>query len=184
LEEDKMSKNSSPILLVGSLVSLIVYLAAPVLRIAFILGVNGIQAIQWLSAWYLVPVIALICMAIAAVLGGRNGAMIAGGGASVVMILFLLAFKGIATSGNIGVLTSQLGQQAGSALGNAGYGTMATSLTTQLLLNPAWGFYLSAGCTLATFVLTFIVGDPAAKRTAVGSAHSSQQTSYRKFYRP
>jgi hypothetical protein len=179
-----MSKNSSPILLVGSLVSLIVYLVAPVLRIAFVLGVNGIQAIQWLSAWFLVPVIALVCMGIAAVFSGRNGAIIAGGGTSVVMIIFLLAFKGIAASGNIGVLTSQLGQQAGSVLGNAGYGNMATSLATQLLLNPAWGFYLSAGCTLVTFALTFIVGDPAAKRTAAGSAHNSKHESYRNFYRP
>ena len=179
-----MSKNSSPILLIGSLVSLIVYLAAPVLRIAFVLGVNGIQAIQWLSAWFLVPIIALICTAIAAVVGGKGGALIAGGGACVVMIIFLLAFKGIATSGNIGVLTSRLGQQVGGTVGNAGYGNMATSLATQLLMNPAWGFYLSAGCTLATFVAAFITGDSANKRTAAGSAHSSKHDSYHNLYRP
>ncbi len=178
-----MSKQSSPVLLVGSLVSLIVYLVAPVLRIAFVLGVNGIQAIQWLSAWFIVPVIALVLCAVVAVVGGKNSILAVSGATMLLWIVFLIAFKGIAGSGNIGALSGQLGQQVGDTLGNASYGAVATSLATQLLLNPAWGFFLSAGLFLIAFVLQFVLGGQEVSRSAAPSVSSARHSKYSNLYR-
>ena len=178
-----MSKQSSPILLIGSLVCLIVYLVTPVLRIAFVIGVNGIQAIQWLSAWFILPVIALVLCAIVAVVGGKSAILGTGGAVALLWIVFLIAFKGIAGGGNIGLLSSQLGQQVGDTLGNASYGAMATNWATQLLLNPAWGFFLSAGLFLVAFVLQFILGGQETSRAAVPTATSARHSRYSDLYR-
>ncbi len=178
-----MSKNSSPILLIGSLAALIVYLAAPVIRIAFVLGVNGIQAIQWLSGWFIVPILAMVILAVVAMFGSRGSALIASGCTLLLLIVFLLAFKGVATSGNLNALSAQLGQQIGGTFGSAGYGTVATTLAAQLLVSPAWGFYLSCGCLVITFVLLFVTGSSEPRRTASVPVNNTRRDHYHNLYR-
>jgi len=178
-----MSKNSSPVLLIGSIAALVIYLAAPVLRIAFVLGVNGLQAMQWLSTWFIVPVIFFFAAAVIACVGSKNSAILMSGGTVVLMIVFLLALKDIAASGNLNTLSTHLGQQLGGTPESATYGSIASSLATQLLINPAWGFYLCSGCAVATFVLLFFTENKETKKAPPVSTSHSSHASYHKLYR-
>lgn len=181
-----MSHKPNLILLLAAILSLVFYLAAPIMRLAFVLGVNGMNAIRWLSPWFLLPVIALAVAAAASLTGHKGFCLGSAGAVSLIMLILLLTVKDIAAAGNLGLLTQQLGGNAGSVLGSADTGAFYANVITQILVNPAWGFFVSFAVILIGLVGSLFVTEGSTRRNAPGGsarAYSSRQQDYQKLYR-
>lgn len=128
--------------LVASFLALILYLTTPVIRLAYVLGVNGMMCARLLGFVFILPLILLIIVMILSLFPMNHVSSIASF-ITALYLLIMLIFIPQAVTGPLANLIA-MGSASG-ALGSSGILDIAGSLLgvgSALVVRAAWGFYL------------------------------------------
>ena len=180
-----MTRRFNLFALAGSLAAMIIYLCFPVLRIAFIVGINGMMCTRFLGFLFILPV---LLMGLSMLLSLFTDVRISSASAIIaglsMLASLLLAPDTIAKYGMGLIQMLGISQEASSMGINSGY----ISMSSTLVVTGAWGLYVAMALCLAGGVLGLALTSgsnqqPGTRGGNGGSRPASRPNGYANLYR-